>query len=171
MCGGVQAVKGNRIVNHKRAIRNASFEPDLSQSDLATGEGLVRTAERLVRAFAAGEIEQQRYDALMHGIEVIAALRRQFPAVGAAPEPTAGSAPATSADDAAPPARETPSALSPVADQPAQRSTQASRTRMAQDRRRQTLDFVKAFAHDVAAARPVAIPPATRLRSTRGPSD
>jgi hypothetical protein len=167
MCGGVQAVKGNRIVNHKRAIRNASFEPDLSHSDLATGEGLVRTAERLVRAFAAGEIEQQRYDALMHGIEVIAALRRQFPATGTAPEATADG---TMPSDDAPSKSEKPDAI-PAGDRPAQHSVKAGRAQIAQDRRRQTLDFVKAFAHDVAAARPVAIPPAARLRSTRGPSD
>ncbi len=52
----------------------------LFRGDITTGEGLIRMTERLIREFAAGKLEQRRFEKLMRGVRLIAALRRQFPA-------------------------------------------------------------------------------------------
>ncbi len=52
----------------------------LFRGDITTGEGLIRLTERLIREFAAGKLEPRRFEKLMRGVRLIAALRRQFPA-------------------------------------------------------------------------------------------
>ncbi len=147
-------------MNRKPTLRSTSGCVELLQSDLSTGEDLIRAAQWLVRALAASAIDHQQYDALLHGIEVIAALRQQFPAGAQAAESN------KDADD-------TPAQALKTGSQAAQSPARPGRVRRASERRRQTLEFVSAFAHDVAAATPVASAPAStrRLPSTRRTAD
>ncbi|MGO9055892.1 MAG: hypothetical protein ACLQU2_00670 [Candidatus Binataceae bacterium] len=147
-------------MNHKHRLPSTSGSAELLQSDLSTGDDLIRAAQWLVRNLAAGAIDRQQYDALLRGIEVIAALRRQFPAGAPAAESN------KDADDA-------PAQAPKAGHQAAHSPASPGRVRPASERRRQTLEFVSAFAHDVAAATPVASSPAStrRLRSTRRTAD
>ena len=52
----------------------------LFRGDITTGEGLIRLTERLIREFAAGKLDSRRFEKLMRGVRLLAALRRQFPA-------------------------------------------------------------------------------------------
>lgn len=64
----------------KREQEHEEVYKMLFRGDITTGEGLIRLTERLIREFAAGKLEPRRFEKLMRGVRLIAALRRQFPA-------------------------------------------------------------------------------------------
>ena len=48
------------------------------KSDLTTGAGLVKLADRLLRDFLAGKMSERRFEVAMRGIKTIAQLKKQF---------------------------------------------------------------------------------------------
>ena len=162
-------------VGRKHRKINGAVAPELLQCDLATGQGLIRMAAGLVREFAAGALEQGRYEALMSGLEVIASLRRQFPRGKGTSALSGKSQSGDTPSDVKKAVERTPfngsranaarmlsttqrpaAAMSAHKNGTSQVAPRLVTRRAAQQRRRQALDFVNAFASEVTAAKPSA---------------